>query len=280
MKKSSSILFLISLLLSINATSQPNCYYYYPEGSRCREACLMSEKVLEKPQGSWQSQQGLDSLLVLCPNFAYGWQQKSIPYLKRGDYASWKKYLDKAVELDPNGDLGYRAGCLFDILRDYKSALSDLERLEQITNSKILGMNAGGDLDLRVIKALCQRELGQIQNCLKTFEEMVLLNEQKKQIGIYEYHYYGTTLFRLKKFDEALIMFEKQLTQYNKFADTHYYMGCIYENQNKIEVAKKYFIEAEKNYKLGYFNNDAYDITLPDQIYLKNITNKLTNLNK
>jgi len=266
---------LLALLQFSSLQGQPNCAYYYPEGSDCRTACFMIERVFLHPQGSWQSQQGIDGVLRLCPEFAYGWQQKSIPFLKRGDYATWRKYLDKAVEIEPTTYLGYRAGCLFDALHDYTNCLADLERLENLTKSKNVGMNPGGELDLRIIKALCLRELGKKEACLETFEETIRNNEEKQNVGNFEYFYFGTTLYHSGRYEDALVWLKKQETMYKRFAETSFYLACVYEKMKQPELAKAYLLEAEKNYKDGFIRKDPYQISWPDQIYLKDILTKL-----
>jgi tetratricopeptide (TPR) repeat protein len=221
--------FIINLLMlwAIYTDAQPNCNAYYTAQSPCGIACAQINKALQYPQGSWQSQKSFDSLLRICPQLAYLWSEKSVPYLKRGDYAHWRLYLDKAVAIEPKVYLGYRAGCLFDNVKDYKQALADINELESLLNSKYLGSNPSGDLNLLIIKALCYRALNEIDSSLATFELALLIAENNHTVGNFDYFYWGTTLFQLQRYEEAEAKFKKQIEVNSNLAYTNYYLGCI-----------------------------------------------------
>ena len=57
----------------------------------------------------------LDSALAITPDNASLWELKSMPYDKSRKYEIGEKYLNRAVELDPNEYLGLRAfqKCIF-----------------------------------------------------------------------------------------------------------------------------------------------------------------------
>jgi tetratricopeptide (TPR) repeat protein len=272
------ILLLLSLLCS-DTYAQPNCLLF-PEESPCRKACKITEIASELSQGSKYSQELFDIAISLCPNMAFAWVEKSVPYLKRGDFATWRRLLDKAVELDPAQYLGYRAGCLFDFLRDYKNALKDLERLEEITGSPLVGHTANGDYDLNIVKAICLRELGLINNSLLTFESCIINKEKNDLVGLYDYYHYGVTLYNLKRYNESLIQFEKQVRRYESFAETYYFLGLVNEEKGDRTSAVKYFeTSLEKYTKSGYHRKDPYCI-MPDQIFLADIQKKLNAFRK
>lgn len=273
------ILFSLIFVMSIHfINAQPNCNVYYKVGSPCRLACEHINDALQYPQGSWQSQQGLDSLLLICPQFAYAWSQKSVPYLKRGDFANWRLYLDKAVALDPKVYLGYRAGCCFDNVKDYQQALSDIIELEHLLNSKYLGSNPSGDLNLQIIKALCYRELGAIDSSLATFKLALLIAEANNTIGSFDYFYWGATLYKQNKLTEAEELFNKQIKAYPNLAYTYYYLACIQELKNNKTQAKIFLNIAKEKYLAGNTFTEPYDINFPDQIYLRDIQKKLAAL--
>src|SRR6478735_6979786 len=92
----------IGLLLLLMATlqlcrAQTNCRVFTDS---CHiKACLLYNAADTFAQGSRKSQQYYDSAIRICPDYAEAWRAISIPYLKRGDYYTWRKYLDKAVSL-------------------------------------------------------------------------------------------------------------------------------------------------------------------------------------
>jgi len=265
---------LAKILLCFLVEAQPNCTIF-SEGSICRKACLFIEKADNHPQGSRASQELLDSAISICPTLAYAWAAKSVPYLKRGDFITWRKLLDPAVELEPRFYLGYRAGCLFECLRDYSNALADIERLEKITGQSNVGNNANGDYDLRIVKALCERELGLIDSCISTFEKYFDDVERENNVGLYDYYHFGVTLYKLGKLSLAKVIFEKQVKRYERFSETYYFLGLIFERGNLKKEAQRYFRIAHDLYtKSGYHRNDPYCIML-DQVFLAEIEEKL-----
>ena len=85
------ILIYFLLIVSFHASlSQPNCTVL--EGT-CKEACEIATGR-RGGQGSMRSEASLDEAIQLCPDgLAYAYRQKSIPYLKRGDFVTWKKEM-------------------------------------------------------------------------------------------------------------------------------------------------------------------------------------------
>src|SRR5580765_8831766 len=99
------ILLSIALtIISFYILGQPNCNVYkYNNHEPCYKGCILATEG-EGPQGSRESQIKFDSAIRLCPGFDYAYREKSVPYLKRGDFITWKKWIDKAVALDPLGN--------------------------------------------------------------------------------------------------------------------------------------------------------------------------------
>ncbi len=113
-------LLLLTLLLTLllhPAMAQPNCNIY-AVGTPERAACELYIQAIEFPQGSIQSQVYFDRVLALCPTFAEAYHEKSVPYLKRGDFQTWKKLMDEAVRLQPARFLSDRGWCRFKFLHD------------------------------------------------------------------------------------------------------------------------------------------------------------------
>src|SRR4051812_11845421 len=130
-------LLFVLVTISQQTCSQPNCNVYKLENNpSCYEACLIATEA-EAGQGSKASQLQFDKAIELCPGFDYAYFEKSVPYLKRGDFISWKKLIDKAVELNPTGYLAYRGWCRYQFVRDYRGAIADLERLDSLVSYDI-----------------------------------------------------------------------------------------------------------------------------------------------
>src|SRR5690349_3581551 len=115
-KKTSLMLF--SLAAVLWCRSQTNCNVFTDS---CQiKACTIYNAADKFPQGSRESQQYYDSAIRACADYGEAWRAFSIPYLKRGDFFTWRKYMDKAVELKPRPFLGIRGWCLFKFLKDYE----------------------------------------------------------------------------------------------------------------------------------------------------------------
>jgi tetratricopeptide (TPR) repeat protein len=246
----------------------------YPEDSSCRDACRLLDKNSELSQGTRQSQVLLDSAIALCPDLAAAWAEKSVPFLKRGDFITWRTYLDKAVELDPVSYLGYRAGCLFDCLRDYHDALEDIERLEKLLADTEIGYNVSGDYRLSIVKAICLREIGMVDSAVACFEQAIVRGEAEGTIGYYDYLHFGVTLLDRGELDRAVKLLEKQIEQYEDFADTYYYLGLAFEKKGDPIHARWNFRLAKDKYRNGFQRNDPY-VIMPDQVFLSEIEAKV-----
>jgi len=150
----SKILIVIILLSYLKANSQ-NCQAFLYYGDTLQyEACLIAEERDGHYQYSKAYQEALDRAIEKCPYFSYGYFHKSVAYLKSGDFLTWKKLIDKAVELKPEENLGYRGWCRYQFFRDYQGAINDIERLDNLVTYDI-GYSAGCEYHLNIAKAIC-----------------------------------------------------------------------------------------------------------------------------
>ncbi|MGL4629976.1 MAG: hypothetical protein ACRCVT_02125, partial [Leadbetterella sp.] len=116
-------LLYICLLLPFYLYSQPNCKaFLYNKDTLQYKACMYVESAPDHYQFKREMHEILDSSLKICPYFAYAYRGKSTAYLKSGDFVTWKKWIDKAVEYDWNSNLGYRGWCRYQFFRDYNGA--------------------------------------------------------------------------------------------------------------------------------------------------------------
>ena len=75
---------------SVDSYSQPNCNVYTMNNNLpCYEACVTATEG-EAGQGTKASQLQFDKAIELCPSFDYAYFEKAVPYLKRGDFITWK----------------------------------------------------------------------------------------------------------------------------------------------------------------------------------------------
>ena len=251
-------LFLHSIVFS-----QVNCNAI--EGADCKKACEIYNKVSDY-QGWDVSQEGFNEAIKLCPNFDQAYREKSVPFLKRGDFITWRKLIDKAVEINPNGNLGYRAWCRFQFLRDYKGCLEDLIKFDSIRKGDV-GYSQNGDYQLNIVKAMCYSGLNQKERAVKIIEKQLL--EPDYHIGFYDYYQLGATYFQLKNYKKAEENFEKQSKLFD-FAENIYFKAEI------LKIKKQNFSSlknlALKTYDEGKVLNDPYTHHF-NKIYREQIQN-------
>lgn len=229
--------------------SQVNCEAIQDEN--CKKSCEISNKA-EKFQWNQYAQSLFDEAIKLCPNNDYAYREKAVPYLKAGDFITWKKLIDKAVEISPIQNLGYRAWCRFQFLRDYQGAINDLEKLKEYTPQN-LGYSQNGDYHLEIVKGICFSAMGKKDEAIKIFENQI--NKKDYSSGFYDYYQLGVTYFELNKYDKALENFEKQSKVYD-FAENIFYKAKVSKIRNKDYLDLKNL--ALKTYDESKFMKDIY----------------------
>jgi tetratricopeptide (TPR) repeat protein len=269
----------IFILTGTNCFAQINCDAVFEKGSPCHRACEMlyndaNTQGRSGVQGARESQIKCDSAISLCPTFADAYYIKAIPYLKRGEFLTWKILIDKAVEYDTITYLGYRGGARFMFLRDYEGAIADIELLK--TKTDMIGSIYNGDYHLNCILALSYRETGDTLKCIEILKKQI----QSDNSGFFDRYHLGVTLFHAKHFDEAKEILHQQINIY-PFADAYYYLALIYsdlsDKHNVLECIQKAHILYKDDITLPGCN--SY-MDYPDKVYLKQIENKISCLHK
>jgi tetratricopeptide (TPR) repeat protein len=260
-------------LVALTAAAQLNCDAWPHPATK--KACHFYNEAARLEQGSYASQALLDSAIAADPSFAPAWREKSVPYLKRGDFAGWKPLIDKAAALDPEEYLPVRAWCLFKFLRDYEGALADFRLLDSMSITHP-GTSGDGEYNLLILRGLCERELGRPLQALAILDSCISLEESNGYIGLYDYLHRGVTQLALQNYKAAMKDFEKQVTKYESLADTYYYMALAHRGLKQPAAAKECLVKARELYTAqGFHRNNPY-CAAPDQVYLADIDRELT----
>jgi tetratricopeptide (TPR) repeat protein len=269
MRKSMLLLFII--IKAIRVDAQTNCSVY-KDVAHIR-ACELYQEAINHPQGSKESQQLFIQSINFCPTFAPSLHEISVPYLKRGDFYTWKIFIDRAVAADPVGFLGTRGWCLFKFLRDYPNALNDLKQVYKLTNGEP-GYSGDGDYDLRIVMALCEREMGNYKQAMVYFDESINQANTHGRVGLFDYLHRGVTKLRLKDYKGALADMQNEIKIYAKLADAWYYLGITQMHLHQASAQSSFKKARELYTKTGYFRNDPYCESL-DKVYLADIDQQL-----
>ncbi len=266
-------LFLLLLLKSWGGHAQVNCNVYKWAGdTACYEGCKLYDLANHTAQGCRASQMLYDSVIAHCPSFDMAYMEKAVPYLKRGDFITWRIWIDKAVALNPKEHLGYRGWCRYQFLRDYAGALADLEKLEKLKPDN-LGYSVNGDYHLKIAQALCYKGLGQKEKAIEIIETQ--LASPGYDPGYYDYLHLAVLKIETGNPYSAVPVLEKQLTLSASFAETYYYLALAYKQMgdHRREMLDN-LAQAKQLYQAGRHRTDPYD-NPTDRIYWEDIEKAL-----
>ena len=253
--------------------AQPNCeaYKYYGDTLKY-EACKKAVEIKGHYQFSKEYQTILDESIKIDPTFDYAYWAKSIAYLKSGDFVTWKKLIDKAVELKPKEHLGYRGWCRYQFFRDYKGAIKDIEKLDSLVDYDI-GQSQNGTYHLNITKGLCYKAIGEKEKAIGILEKQIKLNEEEDFVGANDYLHLGVLYLETKKFEKAVETFKKQ-SENNELAENQYYLALTYLKLDKPIESKFCLEKAKELYNGGRKMSDPYSNPM-DKIYLEDIENEI-----
>lgn len=259
------------LFLPLFAIAQPNCNVYkLKNDSLCYKACVTATEG-QTSQGSKESQLRFDQAIKLCPSFDHAYFEKSVPYLKRGDFVTWKKLIDQAVALNPAAHLGYRGWCRYQFIRDYRGAINDLEKLATI-NTYDIGYSINGDYHLNVAKALSYKAIGEKLTAIKIIEDQ--LSKKDYSPMTYDYFHLGVLKMEIGDTEDAITYLEKSIAYNEYLAEPYYYLALIYDSQGLKDKFKVHMEKAKTLYLKGYKRFDVYTHPM-DKIYLADIETQL-----
>jgi tetratricopeptide (TPR) repeat protein len=221
-----------------------------------------------------------DSLIAICPNIAFAYQHKAIPYIKYGDYAKAFPLENKAVELDPKRWTAYRGflKCMF--TKDYEGAIIDFQKAQQLTpNSYEM------DHTYAFYEGLCNLELGRYSKAIENLEHDILIQTNGKKGMDTTAHfntlmYMGIVYYEMNNTIKAKEYLVKCLASFKELPDANYYLALVYKRENKNKLATKYLKIAKEAKSIGYSLNEdnLYYTNYPHQITMNEIDKELSNL--
>lgn len=255
------------ILFPSHIFSQLNCNAF--EDSNCKKACELVNYA-ENYQGLKESQELFDKAIRLCPNMDYAYREKSVPYVKNGDFMTWKKLIDKAVEINPTDNLGYRGWCKYQFLRNYRDALVDLENLKKI-DSTYIRYSQNGDYNLNIVIALCYKGLGEKYKAIQMIKK--LLAEKDYVLMNYDYIHLGVLYLETGNFENAIKCFTKE-NEIASYAETYYYLAMAHKYLHNKKLYLKNLLKAKELYLQDFRMKDIYTHPM-DAIYLNQIIEKL-----
>jgi tetratricopeptide (TPR) repeat protein len=220
-----------------------------------------------------------DSVIALCPNIAYAYRQKAIPYIKNGEYEKAFALNNKAVELDPKAWTAYRGflKCIF--TKDYEGAIVDFKK------AQLLNPN-GYEMDhtYKFFEGLCNLELRNYSLAEENFKQDILIQTGGVKGKESDAHfntllYVGILYYEMNDTSKAKDFLLKCLNSYKELPDANYYLALVYKKENNHEMKNKYLQIAKKSKLEGYSLNEdnVFYAYYPHQITLYEIERELEN---
>ncbi len=264
---------LILGLLIVNGLcvlAQGNCEVYKFSGDSTRyKACLKCEEA-KFYQFDIRYQSIMDEAIILDSTYAYPFKAKSTAYLKSGDFIRWKYYIDKAVELDPKSNLGYRASCRYQFFRDYDGCIADIEKLDSLIDGDI-GEIHNGDYHLKMLLAISYDAIGDTEKALALMNEH--MNQANYYALIYDYVLRGFIHNKLQNYELAIDDFKRQ-EEIGDLAENQFYLSKAYNALGMEAECIVSLKKAKELYQSEIRMNDPY--TEPyAKIYLQDIQMEL-----
>lgn len=220
---------------------------------------------------AWQSY--CDSLLVICPEIAYGYRQKAIPCIKNGDYEKAFALNNRAVELAPKEWTAYRGflKCIF--TKDYEGAIIDFQKAQQL-------LPGGYEMDHTYLfyEGLCNLELGNYSKAEENLKQDIIIQtgggiEKEKDAHFNSLLYLGIVYYEMKEYAKSKECLLKSLDAYKELPEANFYLAMIYKKENHKELINKH-LQAAKSAKLqGYSMNEdnMYYAYYPHQVTMHEI---------
>lgn len=253
--------------LSLNISTAQNCNaFLYQKDTLQYEACLIAEDAYQYYQYSREYQKILDKAIEKCPHYSYAYLNKSIAYLKSGDFITWKSLIDNAVEYNFRENIGYRGWCKFQFFRDYQGAIDDIASLEAVSKGNI-GYSAGGQYHLKVAKALCYKQIGNPEKAISIMEQYML--DTTNQISVFDHLHLGVMYLETSAYDNAVTQFTLQ-SRLNDLAENQYYLALCHQKLGNVTLFSEHITKAKEMYLRN--QKMVFHYTEPiDRVYLKEI---------
>ncbi len=260
-----------ALIISLSVVYGQNCRVFSAEGDNCKyAACVYLENAPSAYQFSRQYQEKYDKAIEICPRYDYAYRNKSTPYLKSGDFLTWKKLMDKAVALNPTEHLSYRGWCRFQFFNDYKGAIKDIEFLDSLVTYDI-GYSVNGTYHLNVAKALCYKRLGQVSKAVQILQTHI--SQPNYSVGLFDYLHLGVMHLEMGNEETAIKAFNAQSIE-NELAENQYYLAQVAIKKLEMDQAKAHLLRAKELYMEDRFMFDPYSHQV-DKVYLLEIEEAL-----
>ncbi len=207
------------------------------------------------------------------PNTHEAYINRSVAYNKTGEHATGFAFLNKAVELAPIQNLGYRAFVKLYMMHDYEGALQDCLRLDTLTTYTKPGV-WGEDIDMVI--GLCYMQLNDFQKARLWFTssiEKVTKEAGKEWNSPRVFLYLGITLIKQKAYSQAIQVLDELIQLNTNFHEAYYYIAQCYSALNDLKNARASLEKCKQIYEKYRADKNPY-FEMPYQVYPSMLTER------
>lgn len=219
-----------------------------------------------------------DSVIAICPNIAFAYQHKAVPYLKNGEYEKASALIDKAVELNPERWTAYRGFCKCIFTKNYEGAIVDFQKAQQLLPN-------GYEMDHSYFfwQGVSYLELKNYSKAEKNFNQDMFIETNGDTTKIAHFNslfYFGVLYYETKRYGLAKEYLLKCLSQYKQHPIANYYLAMVYKAEKNYRLEKKYLQIAKKAFEQDYGLNEYNDhyTNYPHQIHLYEVEQAITKI--
>lgn len=192
------------------------------------------------------------------------YMEYSVRFNKAGDFENGFKFLNKAVELNPELHLGYRGWIRLRKMRDYDKALLDFDKLDSLTPN-FIDVPWGEDIDF--LRGECYFGKKEYNKAIELFGRSIK-NQKEDWADIHTFVYLGLCEYKLKNYEKSVLEFQRALKQSIYTPEAHFGLAKAFLKLGNIQKAKEHILDAEIN--IDYKREDYYNEFL-NEIYLPEI---------
>ena len=267
------ILSVFAVVFIVSCTNKKNTLKDLSEEEKKQKIEEIMYKKSPYLQGSIIGQKYYDSLIILDPDNAEYYKNKSIAHSKIGDYHMAFPLLQKAMELSPEETLYYTAWLMTDLYKDYDRALQYLNQYDDYTPDKV--DYAWGE-NVNFLKGEVLQALGRHEDAIIEFTKAIE-EEGEDHIDYSAFVYRGISFDYLGELEKALEDYNNTLKIYDKSSMAYYYRGLVYMKLDQKRKAIKDLEIALDLIKKGYKKSDPYK-EVYNEIYAMQVEDKLKEL--
>lgn len=266
----SQIYFLSTLLILLSSCSQREWYKKeFSEEVKKQYSPQLRAGRGYYYQGSEPEQFQLKEAFLMDSTDADLWREFGTARVKRGIADEMEYFYAGAVKRKPEKWAGFRGYLYLYFYRDYKRAIADFH----------LGDEANGQIDYSqgqrhdYMRGICYYGLKDYEQALtelNSYIDDITESEGADWVDVYALLYKGLALAKLRRFEDALVTFDKAEKLYPNLSDLFFHRARIACVRKDYSHALDLLAQAKAHHEEGYYHQRPY-VEVLEQIHPQDI---------